>query len=49
MLRKNILKQERSETVPRVTSATMISIPDVASVLGLESHRTWVHRHTESP
>jgi hypothetical protein len=33
MLRKNILKQDRSETVPPAMSATMISIPDVASVL----------------
>jgi hypothetical protein len=33
MLRKNILKQDRSETMPPATSATMISIHDVASVL----------------
>lgn len=33
MLRKNILKQEGNETVPPATSATMISLPDVASVL----------------
>ncbi len=33
MLRKNILKQREGETVPPATSATMISIPDVASVL----------------
>lgn len=33
MLRKNILKQDRRETVPPATSATMISIPDVAGVL----------------
>ncbi|WP_447985049.1 hypothetical protein [Nitrospira sp. Nam74] len=33
MLRKNILKQERSDTVRSGTSATMISISDVAGVL----------------
>ncbi|WP_447985054.1 discoidin domain-containing protein [Nitrospira sp. Nam74] len=33
MLRKHIVKQDPSETVPPATSASMISIPDVASVL----------------
>lgn len=35
MLRKHILKQDRSQTVPPAASASTISIPDVASVLGI--------------